>query len=211
MMDDNYQSELDELEEEEAIEAYCVSCREKIEMVEPAAVWTSQGRPGTRGECPICGGTVFRMGRTHLHGTTSKPKAIQVLPGTVKKRDARAAYIAADVTQADFAEKLALDLQKIGIHIWVDSGEEIDETHWAGGVHPALDQCTHLVVVLSGFASKTTAIEEAWKFFLSKRKPVAVVQVEAVDPPDELRSRPRFDFTKDYKTAFRGLVEVLSR
>lgn len=202
--------ELDELDDE-PIEAYCVSCRDKVEMDNPVAVWTSQGRPGTRGECPMCGGTIFRMGRTHLHGGSKQPpKAIKVVQG-MKGRNSRAAYIVSDITQSGFADKLGEDLKKIGINVWIDDGEKVDETQWAGGVHPALEQCTHLVVVLTTFTDKTAAVEEAWKFFLKRRKPVALVQIEAVDPPDELRSRPRFDFTKDYKSAFRGLVEALSK
>ena len=203
--------EIDELDDE-PIEAYCVSCREKVEIDNPSAVWTSQGRPGTRGECPMCGGTVFRMGRTHLHGGSKQPpKAIKVFESGGKGRNSRAAYIISDITQSDFADKLGEDLKKIGINVWIDDGENVDETQWAGGVHPALEQCTHLVVVLSSFALKTSTVEEAWKFFLKRRKPVALVQIEKVDPPDELRSRPRFDFTQDYKSAFRGLVEALSK
>jgi hypothetical protein len=201
---------LDEIEEE-PIEGYCVSCKTKVDMEEPLAVWTSRGRPGTRGKCPVCGQTVFRMGRTHLHGNAKPPSAVQVIAPKAKGLAAKAAYIAVDATHTEFAEKLGQDLQQIGINVWVDDGADADTTQWSGGVHPALDQCTHLVIVLTNFTAKTQSIEDAWTYFMSKRKPIAVARVEAVDPPDNLRSRPRFDFTEDYKTAFRGLVEVLSR
>jgi NAD-dependent SIR2 family protein deacetylase len=211
-MDENYHDpdELDLLDDEE-IEAYCVHCKTKVEMEDPIAVWTSQGRPGVRGDCPICGHTIFRMGRSHLHGSSAAPKPIQVVTPGTKGRAARAAYIASDATQAHFAAKLGEDLKKIGVNMWVDNGEAVDETRWAGGVHPALEQCSHLIVILSSFSAKTASVGEAWKYFLRQRKPVVVVQVEEVDPPDELRSRPRFNFMSDYKTAFRGLVEALSR
>ena len=217
-MDEQYHDELDEFDEdefdefdEEPIEAYCVSCKDKVEIESPVAVWTSRGRPGTRGECPTCGNTVFRMGRTYLHGGGKAPKAVQVVAAGVKGRNAKATYIAADVTQTDFAAKLGDDLQRLGINVWVDDGEAVDDTKWSGGVHPALDQCTHLVVVLSSFTSKTASVQDAWNYFLRQRKPIALVMAESVDPPDELRSRPRFDFVNDYKLAFRGLMEVLSR
>lgn len=199
--------------EEEIIEAYCVSCKQTGEIIDPIAVWTSKGQPGTKGTCFNCGGNVFRMGRTHLHGDQKAPDPVHVIPSGVKKTKAtKAAFIAAAVTDADFAAKLGDDLHKLGVYVWVDNGETaLENVQWSSGVHPAYEQCTHLIVVLSGFTENTSAVQAAWQFFLGKRKPVLVVQTEAIDPPDELRSRPRFDFTDDYKTAFRGLMEALSR
>ncbi len=193
------------------IEAYCVSCKDTVEIEEPLAVWTRRGQPATRGTCPVCGTNVFRMGRTHLHANQKAPDPIEVVPGGAKGRGVRAAYIASAITEAEFAQQLGDELQKMGIHVWVDSGEQVDDTAWSGGVHPALDQCTHLVVILSSFAESTASVREAWEYFRNQRKPVLVAQVEAVEPPDTLRSRPRYDFQTDYKTAFRGLVEMLSR
>ena len=50
----------------EPIEGYCVRCRESVEIEDPMPVWTRNGLPATRGECPICGGTVFRMGKLRV-------------------------------------------------------------------------------------------------------------------------------------------------
>ena len=49
------------------VEGYCLRCRETIEMENPTAVWTRKGMPATRGECPTCGGIVFRMGKSAVH------------------------------------------------------------------------------------------------------------------------------------------------
>ncbi|MFM8322450.1 MAG: DUF5679 domain-containing protein, partial [Chloroflexota bacterium] len=46
------------------MEAYCVKCKTKREMNQPQAVFTNSGAPATRGVCPECGTTLFRMGRT---------------------------------------------------------------------------------------------------------------------------------------------------
>jgi DNA topoisomerase I len=51
----------------EAIQAYCVKCKEKRDMLEADAVFTKNGRPGTRGKCGTCGTTLFRMGATAAH------------------------------------------------------------------------------------------------------------------------------------------------
>ncbi|MEA3309713.1 MAG: type I DNA topoisomerase [Chloroflexota bacterium] len=61
--------------EELKLEAYCVKCRAKQQMVEVAPVFTKRAQPATRGKCAVCGTNVFRMGRTKLHeGMTPPPK-----------------------------------------------------------------------------------------------------------------------------------------
>jgi DNA topoisomerase-1 len=56
------------------LEAYCVKCKTKREMKDPQAVFTANGVPGTRGECPACGTKMFRMGRTPAHEGMTPPK-----------------------------------------------------------------------------------------------------------------------------------------
>ncbi len=200
-----------ENKEQLEIEAYCVTCKDKRIMENPEAVWTSQGRPGTQGRCPVCGGNMFRMGRTALHHNMKAPQKVEVIPPSAKGKKIKAAYIVADVTQATFADKLGQELKQIGIPVWVDNGEKADTTQWAGGIHPAMEQCTHLLVVLSPFAGQTTSIQDAIQYFLNERKPIVVAIAEGVEPPDTVRNRPRFDFTGDYKTAFREMVAAISR
>ncbi len=45
-----------------AIEAYCVKCKEKKEMQNPAESLTKNGKPITKGTCPDCGTTICRIG-----------------------------------------------------------------------------------------------------------------------------------------------------
>ena len=63
MIDPKHDDEVTDAEEPEPIEAYCVRCKHMVEMLDPEPVWTSKGTPGTRGVCPDCGTTVFRMGK----------------------------------------------------------------------------------------------------------------------------------------------------
>ena len=43
--------------------AYCVKCREKVEMQSPEAITMKNGKPATRGICPKCGTKVFKIGK----------------------------------------------------------------------------------------------------------------------------------------------------
>lgn len=56
------------------MEAYCVKCKEKREMVTPEAVFTVTGTPGTRGVCPVCATNMFRMGKTDAHAGLTPPE-----------------------------------------------------------------------------------------------------------------------------------------
>lgn len=61
------------------MEAYCVRCKTKHEIKNPIATFTAQGTAATRGECPVCGTTLFRMGSTSAHAGLQPP--------TVERKD----------------------------------------------------------------------------------------------------------------------------
>ena len=46
-----------------AVEGYCVKERKKVEIADPRAVKTKNGRDAIRGTCPDCGASIFRMGK----------------------------------------------------------------------------------------------------------------------------------------------------
>lgn len=195
-------------DDEIILEAYCMRCRQTIEVENPQAVWTRRGMPATRGECPDCGGTVFRMGWTALHDKNKRPDAVQVAGGRRAKLSRDTAYIAFADSDEDIAQAIAADLEKSGIASWLHD-ESDRSVQWAGGVHPALTECGSLVVLLSPATLDSQAVQAAWQFFKDKRKPVLIAQVDAADPPDAIRRSPRFDFSADYKAALRQLVQAL--
>jgi hypothetical protein len=205
----------DDEEELEPIEAYCVKCRETIEMEDPQAVWTRKGAPGTRGTCPMCASTVFRMGKTDAHSALKKPNAIKVAEGTshTKQSSARqavqATYVAYTDADAPFVHQLANDLNNMGVPTYVPRATNGDVA-WAGGVHPALEDCTQLLVVLSPDVLDDDFASEAWDFFRTNKKRIVVAQVASVDPPDAIRRAQRIDFSVDYRPALRALVQALA-
>jgi DNA topoisomerase I len=58
------------------VEAYCMKCKTKREIVNPQAMFNASGAPVTRGTCGICGTTLYRMGRTEAHEGMVKPEKI---------------------------------------------------------------------------------------------------------------------------------------
>lgn len=45
------------------MEAYCVKCKTKREIVNPQTNTTATGRSMTRGTCKVCGGGLSRWGK----------------------------------------------------------------------------------------------------------------------------------------------------
>jgi DNA topoisomerase-1 len=74
---------------EETVTAYCVKCRAVRPLQDPQAVFTARGAPGTRGKCPECGTTLFRMGRTADHEGIAPPAAAPTASSERKARPAR--------------------------------------------------------------------------------------------------------------------------
>lgn len=198
----------DEIFEDEELEAYCVRCREMVVVEKPAPVWTRKGMPASRGECSFCGGAVFRMGKTAAHGVLNRPSAVRVATNTRVRLPQETVYINFAPADADTATQIANDLQKLGLACWLHEANPSDVS-WAGGVHPSLQECLRMVLVLSPDALAEESVETAWRFFRDKNKPVVIAQVAPAAPPDALRRRPRFDFTTDYKQAFRQLLHEL--
>ncbi|PWH14127.1 MAG: type I DNA topoisomerase [Anaerolineae bacterium] len=55
------------------MEAYCMKCKTRREILEPVATFNTVGAPITRGKCPQCGTALFRTGRTEAHANLTPP------------------------------------------------------------------------------------------------------------------------------------------
>jgi RNase P subunit RPR2 len=45
------------------MQGYCVKCKAKREMKDAKAVTMKNGKPATKGTCPSCGTTMFKIGK----------------------------------------------------------------------------------------------------------------------------------------------------
>ncbi len=200
----------DEQPPPEAMEAFCVRDRQRVVMNNPTPVWTRRSMPATRGDCPICGGSVFRLGNTPAHEAMARPEAINI--NEPKARRAKLApdsvYIDYAADDSEFALQLSADLERLRMAHWLHEAEP-DGVQWAGGTHPALKECGRMVLIASPSAGVAHVIA-AWQFFRQKHKPIMIAQIDGHAPPDLLRRAPRFDFGGDYKLAFRGLLRALN-
>lgn len=200
------------------LEAYCVRCKTMIEMVDPEAVWTSRGTPGNRGECPICGGTVFRLGATHLHEGLAKPTNLTPPPTVLRMKPAipdQAVYINFVEQDEAIARQVADDLNKLGVATWLHEPTP-SGSRWAWGMHPALKDCLRMLFLLSPLTEFDPEVTAGWQYFKEKRKPIVILQISRdLEPPAPIRRSPRFDLTQpndlaDYKATLRQVAQALA-
>jgi hypothetical protein len=152
------------------------------------------------------------MGKTELHDESQRPDPISI--GQEKRKPPKleptTVYISYAADDEEIAQQIAADLEKVGIANWLHEAAP-DGVKWAGGVHPALNSCRRMVYVLSEAGLQDESVNTAWQFFKDKRKPIVIAQIDPAPPPDPIRRSPRFDFDADYKTAFREMIQALSR
>jgi len=55
------------------VEAYCVKCKVKREIEGASAEFNAVGTPVTKGKCPVCGTTMYRIGDTPAHAQLERP------------------------------------------------------------------------------------------------------------------------------------------
>lgn len=68
-----------------SLEAYCVKCKTKREIANAQPTFTSRGTPGIKGNCAVCGTTLFRMGATEAHANLPKPEIVAAPAKTTRK------------------------------------------------------------------------------------------------------------------------------
>lgn len=66
------------------MEAYCVKCKQKREIESPNAEFNALGTPVTRGKCPVCNTSLYRIGETPAHAGLERPKRLHAKPRSGK-------------------------------------------------------------------------------------------------------------------------------
>lgn len=62
------------------MESYCLKCKEKRELLDPVAAYTSNARPITSGTCAVCGSKLSKLGSTPAHEGLEKPEVSKSAP-----------------------------------------------------------------------------------------------------------------------------------
>lgn len=68
----------------ETLTAYCVRCKTQRAMIQPEAVFASNGNPMTRGVCAVCGTKMNKFGRSAAHEGLTPPAPAAKAPAKKK-------------------------------------------------------------------------------------------------------------------------------
>jgi hypothetical protein len=111
---------------------------------------------------------------------------------------------------ADFALRLAADLQSAGVNLWVDQLDIPKGAVWDQEIENALRTCTHVLAILSPASVNSHNVMDEVSFALEEKKVVVPVLYRACDRPFRLRRFQYVDFTTEYRAGLSHVVEALS-
>jgi hypothetical protein len=114
----------------------------------------------------------------------------------------------------DFVSRLVADLRLAGVPTWRDvddipSDEDASTVGWRRAIDHALDECTHMIVVLSPTSVESEEVEREASYFLSTDRPIFPVLYRDCRIPYWLHGLERFDLLDNYRSEFERLVHLL--
>jgi hypothetical protein len=111
---------------------------------------------------------------------------------------------------ADFVIKLAGDLKKAGINVWVDQLDILPGARWDDSIEKGLHDASGMLVVLSETSIQSENVMDEVSYALEKGKRVVPLLIQNCDVPFRLARLQYIDFTKDYTPAFQYLIQTLN-
>ncbi len=111
-----------------------------------------------------------------------------------------------------FVDRLAADLKAAGIPIWLDR-EETDaargSSDWRNAVERALDDCSHMLVVLSPDALNDADVAADWSYFVGQGGMVYPVLAGDCPIPRRLKEYDAWNLHEDYEAESARLIEEI--
>ena len=111
---------------------------------------------------------------------------------------------------ADFVIKLAGDLKKAGINVWVDKLDILPGARWDDSIEKGLRNASGMLVVLSETSIQSENVMDEVSYALEKGKRVVPLLIHNCDIPFRLARLQYIDFTNDYTSALQFLVQTLN-
>lgn len=118
-------------------------------------------------------------------------------------------FISYKSDEAAIVSKLYEDLRLNGFDVWLDQKELLPGNPWEDEIELALDECTHMIAVLTPEATQSHVIRAEWGFFLSHKKPILPLLLRDTDIPLLLQPLQYVDFRRSYELGLNRLLEGL--
>jgi CRP-like cAMP-binding protein len=131
----------------------------------------------------------------------------------LKKRDVPSARIFMSYARADaaFTTRLANNLLKQKIDVWLDVFRLEPGKSWARQVGKALDSCHAMLLVLSPASVSSENVDDEWNYYLDQKKPIFAVLHQPCKLPYRLSKLHYINFHEtDYDQAVARTVATLN-
>lgn len=123
-----------------------------------------------------------------------------------------ALFICYSPTDRSFVDRLVADLKAANIPIWFDVEKieaERGSSDWRDAVEKALDDCSHMLVVLSTDSVDDTNVAADWNYFVGQGGVVYPVLAGECIVPRRLKDYEVWSLHEDYPTESGRLIEKL--
>lgn len=129
-----------------------------------------------------------------------------------RKRDQPAPKLFVSYSRRDleFVMRLVTDLEKHGIHTWIDIYNINPAESWTREIGRGLETSQAMLLILSPDALESKNVEDEWLYYLDIGKPVIPVLHRDVTVPYRLHKLQRLDFAhEEYNVALTKLVALV--
>jgi hypothetical protein len=109
-----------------------------------------------------------------------------------------------------FVRDLVQTLRAAGMELWLDVASIDVAADWANSIESALAACTHVLVVLSPYSMKSTAVAQEIELALKNSKPIIPILLQTtMNLPRTLQRIQWVDFRINYGKAVQSLLDRL--
>jgi hypothetical protein len=110
-----------------------------------------------------------------------------------------------------FVQNLTLDLEKMGLDIWVDSSTIKGGEYWGREIQKAIDECSFFIVVLTPDSVESKWVTNELSYALSKGLRILPIMLRQCEIPLALLKYQYLDFTEtSNKVALSNLYKVFN-
>lgn len=81
-------------------------------------------------------------------------------------------FISYSRADAEFARRLATDLDRLGATIWLDTDDIPPGANWSTAVQEGLDTCDVMILVVSPESMTSDNVADEWQYFRDEKKPI---------------------------------------
>jgi CRP-like cAMP-binding protein len=111
----------------------------------------------------------------------------------------------------EFVMRLTADLEKHGIHTWIDMYNINPAESWTREIGRGLESSQAMLLILSPDALESKNVEDEWLYYLDIGKPVIPVLYRDVTMPYRLHKLQRLDFAhEEYNVALTKLIALVN-